>query len=125
MAERDSGRITVERTDQVVLRQLRRLAVGAGPRRRPQRGLAHQRGQIGDDETRCAVGDLAWWMTVGLIDVIDYAGVSERRKKVVSTLTGGVAGLLKKNKVDVIEGEATLTGKGTLTVGGQEISSRR
>ena len=55
---------------------------------------------------------------------IDYAGVSERRKKVVSTLTGGVAGLLKKNKVDFIEGEATLTGKGTLTVGGQEISAK-
>jgi dihydrolipoamide dehydrogenase len=55
---------------------------------------------------------------------IDYAGVSERRKKVISTLTGGVAGLLKKNKVDVIEGEGTLTGKGTLTVGGQEISAK-
>src|ERR1700760_711468 len=55
---------------------------------------------------------------------IDYSGVSERRKKVVSTLTGGVAGLFKKNKVDYIEGEATLTGKGTLTVGGQEISAK-
>jgi dihydrolipoyl dehydrogenase len=55
---------------------------------------------------------------------IDYAGVSERRKKVISTLTGGVAGLLKKNKVDLIEGEGTLTGKGTLTVGGQEISAK-
>src|ERR1700742_1433127 len=55
---------------------------------------------------------------------IDYNGVSERRKKVISTLTGGVAGLLKKNKVDVIEGEATLTGKGTLTVGGREISAK-
>jgi dihydrolipoamide dehydrogenase len=55
---------------------------------------------------------------------IDYAGVSERRKKVISTLTGGVAGLLKKNKVDVIEGEGTLTGKGTLTVAGQEISAK-
>jgi dihydrolipoamide dehydrogenase len=55
---------------------------------------------------------------------IDYAGVSERRKKVVSTLTGGVAGLLKKNKVDYIEGDATLTGKGTVTVGSQEISAK-
>jgi dihydrolipoamide dehydrogenase len=55
---------------------------------------------------------------------IDYVGVSERRKKVVSTLTGGVAGLLKKNKVDLIEGEAMLAGKGTLTVGGQEISAK-
>src|ERR1700759_3979320 len=37
---------------------------------------------------------------------------------------GGVAGLRKKNKVDLIEGEASLTGKGTLTVGGQEISAK-
>jgi len=55
---------------------------------------------------------------------IDYAGVSERRKKVISTLTGGVAGLLKKNKVDLIEGAASLTGKGTVSVGGQEISAK-
>src|SRR6201994_5133632 len=39
---------------------------------------------------------------------VDYAGVSQRRKKVISTLTGGVSGLFKKNKIDVIEGEATL-----------------
>ena len=55
---------------------------------------------------------------------IDYAGVSERRKKVVSTLTGGVSGLLQKNKIDLIEGDATLTGTGTLTVAGQEISAK-
>ena len=55
---------------------------------------------------------------------VDYAGVSARRKKVVSTLTGGVAGLLKKNEIDLIEGEATLAGKGTLTVGGHEISAK-
>jgi dihydrolipoamide dehydrogenase len=55
---------------------------------------------------------------------IDYAGVSDRRRKVISTLTGGVAGLLKKNKVDLIEGEASLAGKGTVSVGGQEISAK-
>jgi hypothetical protein len=49
----DHGR----RADQVVLRQLRRLSVRAGPRRCPQRGLPHQGGEIGDDETRCALGD--------------------------------------------------------------------
>ena len=32
-----------------------------------------------------------------------------RRGKVVSTLTGGVAGLFKKNKIELIAGEATLT----------------
>src|SRR6202042_2996892 len=51
---------------------------------------------------------------------IDYAGITARREKVISTLTGGVAGLFKKNKIELIEGEATLTGAGALVVGGQE-----
>src|SRR5437764_13998191 len=41
---------------------------------------------------------------------VDYAGVSARRAKVVSTLTGGVASLLKKNSIDVIDGHGMLTG---------------
>jgi dihydrolipoamide dehydrogenase len=40
---------------------------------------------------------------------VDYAAVQGRREKVVSTLTGGVAGLFKKNDIDLIEGEASLT----------------
>jgi dihydrolipoyl dehydrogenase len=55
---------------------------------------------------------------------VDYAGVSARRRKVVSTLTGGVAGLLKKNKIDLIEGAASLTGPGKLTVGSTEIAAK-
>src|ERR1700683_4269011 len=47
---------------------------------------------------------------------IDYAAVSARRQKVVSTLTGGVAGLLKKNKIDVVEGEGSLKGPGVVSV---------
>ncbi len=39
---------------------------------------------------------------------VDYAGVTARREKVVGTLTSGVAGLMKKNSIDVIEGEASL-----------------
>jgi dihydrolipoamide dehydrogenase len=35
---------------------------------------------------------------------IDFSGVGAHRDKVVQTLTGGVSMLLKKNKVDVIEG---------------------
>src|ERR1700693_2986262 len=31
---------------------------------------------------------------------VDFAKVVERRNKVVSTLTGGVSGLFKKNKID-------------------------
>jgi dihydrolipoamide dehydrogenase len=55
---------------------------------------------------------------------IDYAAVSARRRKVISTLTGGVAGLLKKNKVELIEGHATLTGPGAITVNGQAITAK-
>jgi dihydrolipoamide dehydrogenase len=54
---------------------------------------------------------------------IDYEGVSARRTKVISTLTGGVAGLLKKNSVDVIEGSASLSGGKTITVGDQTIEA--
>ena len=39
---------------------------------------------------------------------VDYAGVQARREKVVSTLTGGVGGLFKKNKIDLIEGSGAL-----------------
>jgi dihydrolipoamide dehydrogenase len=39
---------------------------------------------------------------------VDYAGVQARRERVVSTLTGGVGGLFKKNGIDLIEGEAAL-----------------
>jgi dihydrolipoamide dehydrogenase len=55
---------------------------------------------------------------------VDYTGVSARREKVIATLTGGVAGLFKKNKIALIEGEATLTGAGTVTVGGQAITAK-
>jgi dihydrolipoamide dehydrogenase len=47
---------------------------------------------------------------------VDYAGVQARREKVVSTLTGGVAGLFKKNKIDLIEGAGSLTADGDVSV---------
>src|SRR5687767_13551193 len=31
---------------------------------------------------------------------VDFAAVGERRKKVIKTLTGGVAGLMKKNEIE-------------------------
>src|ERR1700745_2964008 len=33
---------------------------------------------------------------------VDFAAVSERRQKVIKTLTGGVSGLFKKNKIDYL-----------------------
>jgi dihydrolipoamide dehydrogenase len=54
---------------------------------------------------------------------IDYSGVSARREKVISTLTGGVSGLLKKNKIDLIEGHGALAGGGVVKVGDQSITA--
>ena len=49
---------------------------------------------------------------------VDFAAVGERRKKVIKTLTGGVAGLMKKNAIDVIEGHASVTAEGNVKIGG-------
>ncbi|HEX5309343.1 MAG TPA: dihydrolipoyl dehydrogenase [Solirubrobacteraceae bacterium] len=46
-------------------------------------------------------------LTVSGVEV-DYAAVQARREKVVTTLTGGVGGLFKKNGIELIEGEAAL-----------------
>jgi dihydrolipoamide dehydrogenase len=48
---------------------------------------------------------------------VDYPAVQARREKVVSTLTGGVSGLFKKNGIDLIEGDASLTADGDVRVG--------
>src|SRR3984893_3507115 len=46
-------------------------------------------------------------LKVGGVEV-DYSAVQARREKVVSTLTSGVAGLFKKNGIELIEGDASL-----------------
>ncbi len=55
---------------------------------------------------------------------VDFDAVTARREKVVKTLTGGVAGLLKKNSIELIEGEGALAGPGQVTVGGQTIAAK-
>src|SRR3954453_16240093 len=54
---------------------------------------------------------------------VDFSGVGAHRDKVVKTLTGGVSMLLKKNKVDVIEGVAGLTADGKVKVGDDVIEA--
>ncbi len=49
---------------------------------------------------------------------VDFGKVVERREKVISTLIGGVSGLFKKNKIDVIEGHGSVTDDGNVKVGG-------
>ncbi len=58
---------------------------------------------------------------------VDFAAVSARREKVISTLTGGVAGLFKKNKIELVEGVAALAVNGgapSVLVGGEVIAAK-
>jgi dihydrolipoamide dehydrogenase len=52
---------------------------------------------------------------------VDFGAVQARREKVVSTLTSGVAGLFKKNAIELIEGGAALNADGRVLVGGEEL----
>ncbi len=49
---------------------------------------------------------------------VDFDAVVARRRRVVKTLTGGVAGLMKKNRVEVIDGHGTITDDGNVRIGG-------
>jgi dihydrolipoamide dehydrogenase len=50
----------------------------------------------------------------------DLAKVVDRSRKVAGQLNAGVKGLMKKNKVTVVEGVGTLAGKGKLSVKGAD-----
>ncbi len=53
----------------------------------------------------------------GTEPTVDFAAIGQRRTKVIQTLTGGVSGLFKKNTIEVIGGEASLTPDGDVRVG--------
>jgi dihydrolipoyl dehydrogenase len=55
---------------------------------------------------------------------LDYSQVHAKSRQVVKTLTGGVSGLLKKNKVELIKGNAKITGKGEVTVDGDKYKAK-
>jgi dihydrolipoamide dehydrogenase len=48
---------------------------------------------------------------------LDWDALQRRRADVSATLTGGVEGLWKKNKIEFIEGDASLTAEGDVKVG--------
>ncbi|HKJ36198.1 MAG TPA: dihydrolipoyl dehydrogenase [Solirubrobacterales bacterium] len=55
---------------------------------------------------------------------IDWDKVQERREEVRQGLTGGVAGLFKKNKIDLIEGTGSLAGDGKVKVGDETYEAK-
>ena len=54
----------------------------------------------------------------------DYAHAVERSRQVVRRLTQGVQGLLKKNKVEVVQGSARLLDPHTVAVGAQRLEAK-
>jgi dihydrolipoyl dehydrogenase len=54
---------------------------------------------------------------VGADVKLDWEALHKRRADVSATLSGGVEGLWKKNKVEFIEGEGSLTAEGNVKVG--------
>jgi dihydrolipoamide dehydrogenase len=54
---------------------------------------------------------------VGADVKLDWEALHKRRADVSATLSGGVEGLWKKNKVEFIEGDASLTAEGNVKVG--------
>ncbi|MBB6226054.1 dihydrolipoamide dehydrogenase [Polymorphobacter multimanifer] len=55
----------------------------------------------------------------------DLAKVTERSRKVAGQLNSGVKGLMKKNKVTVVEGNGVLTGATQITVDGSRVLDGR
>jgi dihydrolipoamide dehydrogenase len=54
----------------------------------------------------------------------DLAKIVDRSRKVAGQLNAGVKGLMKKNKVTVVEGEGKLSGKGKLQVGDKVLEAK-
>jgi dihydrolipoamide dehydrogenase len=67
-------------------------------------------------------GSGEYGVRVGGVEV-DYAAVQSRREKVVLTLTSGVGGLFKKNGIELIEGDASLTAEGSVSVDGEALAA--
>lgn len=55
---------------------------------------------------------------------VNWKGVQEKREEVREGLTGGVAGLFKKNEIDLIEGEGKLAGEGKVEVDGNSYEAK-
>jgi dihydrolipoamide dehydrogenase len=56
---------------------------------------------------------------------VDFAAVQARREKVIKTLTGGVAGLFKKNAIEVVHGEGRVEGADQVVVGDRTLTASK
>ena len=64
-----------------------------------------------------------WGIHTGELS-IDFLKLMERKNQVVKTLAGGVEHLLKKNNIEIFQGEASLTGGLIVTVGAETLRGK-
>ena len=55
---------------------------------------------------------------------MDVAAMQARKKKIVTTLTGGIGQLLKANKITAVQGTGKLVGKGKVDVDGKTLTAK-
>jgi dihydrolipoamide dehydrogenase len=54
----------------------------------------------------------------------DLATAGKRRDKVIKTLTSGVSGLMKKNNIEIVAGNGSISGRGSVAIdGGRELET--
>jgi len=54
---------------------------------------------------------------------VDFSAISKRRQEVIGTLASGVKGLLAKNKIELVAGEATLSGGRQVHAAGRSLQA--
>ena len=60
---------------------------------------------------------------IGRDVAVDWAKVQANRQSVSDRLTGGVAALMRANKISVVNGDAVFTGDKTVSVGGKTLTA--
>lgn len=68
---------------------------------------------------KIAQGAKEWGISFGGAPTLDMGQVHARKDKIVKGLTGGIASLFKKNKIEWIKGSARLLGEGRVEVTGE------
>ena len=69
-------------------------------------------------------GDFGFHLPEGATAEIDWPGVNRRKSGIVTQLTRGLSGLLKRRKVAVLDGHGRLTPDGAVAVGDQVVRGR-
>jgi dihydrolipoamide dehydrogenase len=69
-------------------------------------------------------GDFGFGLPDGVTPTIDWPGVNSRKSGIVDQLTKGLSGLLRRRKVEVVDGHGRLTADGSVAVDGRTITAR-